>query len=107
MAFRVFENADQGATFVVTLITLPVCILATVLRFAVIIQSNRKVAVEDWFTIGALLPYLAWSIYGLVRTWISIFVDAYKPSTNLCMFMPRSCRRCGEWNKVYLRRVPI
>jgi len=67
MAFTVFENSDQGATFVVTLITLPICVLVTFLRFAVIIRSGRKILVEDWFALGALFPYLAWSVYGLVR----------------------------------------
>jgi len=66
MTFRVFENSDQGATFVVTLITLPICVLVTVLRFAVIIRSRRQIAVEDWLALGALFPYLAWSVYGLV-----------------------------------------
>jgi len=66
MAFTVFENSDQGATFVVTLITLPICVLVTFLRFAVIIRSGRKILVEDWFALGALFPYLAWSVYGLV-----------------------------------------
>ena len=70
MAFRVFENSEQGATFVVTLITLPICVLVTVLRFVVIKRSGRKLAVEDWLAFGALFPYLAWSIYGLVRKWV-------------------------------------
>lgn len=67
MAFQVFENANQGANFVITLVTMPICALVTIIRFAVIMRSGRKMGLEDWFAFAALFPYLAWAVYGLVR----------------------------------------
>ncbi|KAI0014646.1 hypothetical protein F4780DRAFT_767396 [Xylariomycetidae sp. FL0641] len=66
MAFRVFENSDQGAAFVVTLLTLPICFLVTSIRLAVIVRSGRKIAVEDWFAFLSFFPYLGWAVYALV-----------------------------------------
>jgi uncharacterized membrane protein YhaH (DUF805 family) len=67
MAFRVFEDPNQGANFVVAVVTLPICILVTLIRALVIIRSRRKMSLEDWFAFLALLPYLGWTIYGIIR----------------------------------------
>ena len=103
MTFQVFKSSDEGAAFVVTLITLPICVLVTILRFVVIKRAGRKIAVEDWFALGALFPYLAWSIYGLVRKWLyftqKTTSGSLAPFTVTDASLSFSRCWCGEWNE--------
>lgn len=59
MAFRVFQVADQGAYFVVLIFCAVSCIVAVALRFLATHQSHRKPGVEDWFSLCAVLLFLA------------------------------------------------
>ncbi|KAJ0115695.1 hypothetical protein J7T55_010518 [Diaporthe amygdali] len=57
MPFRVFEIADQGACFVISIICALCCVTAIVLRFVATHRSNRKAAVEDWLALAAVLSF--------------------------------------------------
>lgn len=59
MAFRVFQVADQGAYFVVLIFCALSSIWAVALRFLATHRSHRKPGWEDWFSLGAVLLFLA------------------------------------------------
>ncbi|KAI1392108.1 uncharacterized protein F4822DRAFT_389641 [Hypoxylon trugodes] len=70
MAFEVFKDSQQGAAFVICVVTTPVCILATYLRFVATKRAHRKIGIEDWFSLVALIffvPYTLIFIYLLTR----------------------------------------
>ncbi|ORY71957.1 uncharacterized protein BCR38DRAFT_418509 [Pseudomassariella vexata] len=60
MAFSVYNDSEQGAAFTLIIVTLPICILSTILRFTSTRHSERKVGLEDWFALLALLFYLGY-----------------------------------------------
>jgi len=59
MGFRVFQVADQGAYFVVLILCALSSIGAIVLRFLATHRSRRKPGAEDWFSLAAVLLFLA------------------------------------------------
>ncbi|KAI1271898.1 hypothetical protein F5Y07DRAFT_325795 [Xylaria sp. FL0933] len=65
MAFMVFDSPDQTATFFLCIFTTPICILLTVLRFTSTQRRGRKIGLEDWLALAALIIYLAWVAYAL------------------------------------------
>ncbi|KAI1755489.1 hypothetical protein F4782DRAFT_527540 [Xylaria castorea] len=65
MAFKVFDSPDQTATFFLCIFTTPICILLTVLRFTTTQRRARKVGLEDWLALAALIIYLVWVGYAL------------------------------------------
>ncbi|KAI1423495.1 hypothetical protein F5Y12DRAFT_531367 [Xylaria sp. FL1777] len=65
MAFKVFDSADQTATFFLCIFTTPICILLTVLRFTSTQRRGRKIGLEDWLALAALFFYLVWVAYSL------------------------------------------
>lgn len=66
MGLHVFDSSEQGADFIVCVISLPICILATILRFASTMSSRRKFGCEDMFALLALVFYL---LYTLMSFW--------------------------------------
>ena len=72
MAFHIFDNADQLATFWICVITTPICILLIIFRFTTKNRNGRKVGMEDWFALVALFFYLIWVAFALA----SKFPDA-------------------------------
>ncbi|KAI8949603.1 hypothetical protein F4801DRAFT_552681 [Xylaria longipes] len=65
MAFGVFDSADQTATFFLCIFTTPICVLLTVLRFSTTQRRSRKIGLEDWLALAALIFYLVWVAYAL------------------------------------------
>ncbi|KAI0413624.1 hypothetical protein F5X98DRAFT_351347 [Xylaria grammica] len=65
MAFMVFNSADQTATFFLCIFTTPICILLTLLRFTTTQRRGRRVGLEDWLALAALIIYLVWVGYAL------------------------------------------
>lgn len=59
MGLQVFRDTDQGAAFVLCVVTAPICILATALRFLAGRSRSRNIELENWFALAALLFYLA------------------------------------------------
>lgn len=55
MAFGVYRDRLQGATFTICVIAIPICTLATVFRFLGTRRAGRKINFEDWFALIALL----------------------------------------------------
>lgn len=58
----VFDRYEYRAGFFVCVITAPICILATILRFVATKRTSRKLGLEDWFALLALLPYLTYTV---------------------------------------------
>ena len=61
MAFHVFDDSTQGAILVLSCITLPLCTLATILRFGMSRRASRKNGLEDWFALGALITFITYT----------------------------------------------
>ncbi|KAH8773863.1 hypothetical protein F5883DRAFT_548704 [Diaporthe sp. PMI_573] len=61
MTFAVFTNSAQGATFVLCIVGIPITILVTVFRFIGTRRARRKVNLEDWFALVALISFLVHS----------------------------------------------
>lgn len=60
MAFEVFDDATQGAIFVVSIATLPICTLVTLLRFSPSRRRSKKTGLEDWFAFGAWATFVTY-----------------------------------------------
>ncbi|KAI1106323.1 hypothetical protein F4804DRAFT_53252 [Jackrogersella minutella] len=69
MALSSFSDEAEGL-LIFSLVMGIICTLLTILRFALAIHSNRKVGVEDWFALGALMAYLAYITCGLIAAGI-------------------------------------
>ncbi|KFA71230.1 hypothetical protein S40288_03867 [Stachybotrys chartarum IBT 40288] len=61
MPFNVFHDPQQGAGFVVCVVTIPLCLVATILRFIGTIRASRNILWEDWFALIALIFHLAYT----------------------------------------------
>ncbi|ROV90139.1 hypothetical protein VPNG_09787 [Cytospora leucostoma] len=70
MTFNVFDTAEYRAAFFVCILTTPLCILATALRFAH--ARTSKIGREDWLALVALLAYLTYTVMIL---WIIITMN--------------------------------
>lgn len=55
-------DAQQKAAFAMCVITIPVCIFATIFRFVATYRSGRKAGLEDWFALAALVTFLPYAI---------------------------------------------
>lgn len=58
MTFRVFDDSTQGAYFVVLIFSAIATVVAVVLRFVATRLTHRKLALEDWFALAAVLVFL-------------------------------------------------
>ncbi|KAI5868249.1 hypothetical protein GGS23DRAFT_608860 [Durotheca rogersii] len=54
----VLGDSQQKAAFSMCVISIPICILATILRFVATRRSGRRSGFEDWFALAALLTFL-------------------------------------------------
>jgi hypothetical protein len=57
MAFNVFDDANQGNSFIVTIVALPICLLIITLR---LIIRRRTIGWEDYFAVFATLNFLVY-----------------------------------------------
>jgi hypothetical protein len=57
MAFHLFDDANQGNGFIVTIIAIPVCVLITILRLTI---RRREMGWEDACAVLALLSFLTY-----------------------------------------------
>ncbi|KAK3369703.1 hypothetical protein B0T24DRAFT_681700 [Lasiosphaeria ovina] len=65
MAFNVFDDGADGATFVLCIVLTPICIGLTSLRFIMAWRRGRPIRLEDWLALAALFFYLLWVIFAL------------------------------------------
>ncbi|KAK5989623.1 Satratoxin biosynthesis SC1 cluster protein 4 [Cladobotryum mycophilum] len=72
MALHVFDDTQQGASFIVCIVSTPICILATILRFVATSHSGRKIGLEDWFALLGLFFFL---LYTAMLLWILVAMD--------------------------------
>ncbi|KAK8059000.1 hypothetical protein PG994_009448 [Apiospora phragmitis] len=76
---NVFVDPLQGAVFLICILTIPICTLATTLRFFNTKRSGRKVNLEDWFALVALLSF--W-VHAALSLWTVLILggkDRFKP----------------------------
>ncbi|KAI1394962.1 hypothetical protein F4819DRAFT_479949 [Hypoxylon fuscum] len=66
MGYGISQNSVYGAIFVLSVVTTPLCILATTLRFAATLRARRKINREDWCAFGALVIHLVYIALSLV-----------------------------------------
>ena len=66
MTFNVFNNSEEGTGFVVAVVSIPICFFAVFLRFLSTTRAGRKINVEDWFALLALLTFL---VYTSIDLW--------------------------------------
>ncbi len=67
MSFQVFRDPQQSAGFVICLVTIPICIAATILRFVATSRARRKIGYEDGFALAALIFFLVYTLIFLYR----------------------------------------
>jgi len=58
MAFRVFDDPQLGAYFVLLIVCAFISIVAVVLRFVATSISHRKLGLEDWLAFTAVVVFL-------------------------------------------------
>ncbi|KAI0003533.1 hypothetical protein F4779DRAFT_601778 [Xylariaceae sp. FL0662B] len=58
MTFRIFSDSQQGAGFVLCVVTIPLCTVAIILRLASTRHARRKIGSEDIFALIALVFHL-------------------------------------------------
>jgi hypothetical protein len=62
----VFPNVTQAGLFAFNIILSILCVIATVLRFIATIRSGRKIDLENWCALLALLSFLSYTVLGSV-----------------------------------------
>lgn len=67
MALQVWKSSQQGGGFVLCVVTIPLCLAATALRFWASARTSRKVGVEDWLALVALVFFEAYTSMFLYR----------------------------------------
>ncbi|KAI0113635.1 hypothetical protein GGR51DRAFT_506106 [Nemania sp. FL0031] len=65
MAFSLVEFTEEQL-FIFSIIVGTACIVATILRFVSTRRAGRKIGLEDWFALGALLSYLIYVVLELI-----------------------------------------
>ncbi|CAJ2508443.1 Uu.00g134690.m01.CDS01 [Anthostomella pinea] len=85
MAFNVFQNSQQGAAFVICVVTIPLCTIAIILRFISTRRARQKIGYEDIFALLALLFHLLYTtifLYLLSRLNGQVYIEigAVSPS---------------------------
>ncbi|KAG6354079.1 hypothetical protein INS49_005050 [Diaporthe citri] len=63
---NIFNTSIQGVYFVILIIFAPFCTLAVALRFIACRKAGRKLGLEDWFALCALIVYLAFTILSAI-----------------------------------------
>jgi len=77
MSFKyVVKNLEQSSLVILIIITMPLSVLAIILRFIGALRTHRKVGWEDWFAALALIAYLTYTIISVVAISIANGVAA-------------------------------
>lgn len=61
MALHVFEDSAQRSTFIICVVSMPICTGATIFRFVSTRKAQRTIGWEDWFALLALVFYLSYT----------------------------------------------
>ncbi|KAI1148947.1 hypothetical protein F4825DRAFT_432145 [Nemania diffusa] len=61
-----FAEFTEKQLFIFSIIVSTACIVATILRFVSTRRAGRKLGLEDWFALGALLSYLTYVVLELI-----------------------------------------
>lgn len=77
MGYGISQNSVYGAIFVLSVVTTPLCILATTLRFAATLRARRKINREDWCAFGALVIHLVYIALSLVSMLFSFSTPSF------------------------------
>ncbi|KAI2618097.1 hypothetical protein GGR54DRAFT_184289 [Hypoxylon sp. NC1633] len=72
MAAGLFRDRELTGVFVVSVVTAPICILATALRFIAAGRRQPKSTLEDWCALGGLIVYL---VYVVISLYTVDFID--------------------------------
>ena len=67
MTLDVWRDSQQSAGFIICVLTLPICTIATALRFVATAKSKREYGVENWFALIALVFFLVYTSIFLYR----------------------------------------
>lgn len=81
MAFTLFNDPTQGAILVVSCVLLPLCTLATILRFNFSRRTQQNVGLEDWFALAA------WAMFLIYVTMVLISKHQHGLSISYCVFV--------------------
>ena len=66
MGFHVFDDSQNAAGWLLSIIFAPICIVATVLRFVATKRSGRKLGLEDFWALLGLVFFLPYVVYMLM-----------------------------------------
>ncbi|KAI0471290.1 hypothetical protein F4859DRAFT_485130 [Xylaria cf. heliscus] len=61
-----FDNFTEEQQFIFSIIVGTACIIATVFRLLSTRHAGRKIGLEDWFALAALLAYLVYTVLELI-----------------------------------------
>ncbi|KXX79393.1 hypothetical protein MMYC01_204076 [Madurella mycetomatis] len=67
MSFNVFNESEHGTAFIVAVVSIPVSVLVVFVRVLSTIRTSRKIGMENWFALLALVTFLA---YASIDLWI-------------------------------------
>jgi hypothetical protein len=59
---HIFESPNQAGYFMISLISIPICSLAVLLRFLQTRRAGRRFGLEDWFALGSLIAHFGYVI---------------------------------------------
>ena len=58
MVFRVFDDSQQGAYFVLLIVSALISVVAIALRFVATSLSRRKPGLDDWLALAAVVVFI-------------------------------------------------
>ena len=72
-----FADPVLQAGFAVLVVFTPICIIAVGLRFWSVRLTKRRVGMEDWLALGALICFLLWVIILILSVSKLAYNDSY------------------------------
>lgn len=67
MALEVWKDPQQLGGFILCVVTIPICCVATGLRFAASKKTTGKANIESWLALAALIFFLVYTSMFLYR----------------------------------------
>lgn len=68
MALEVWKDPEQLGGFILCVVTIPICCLATGLRFAASKKTTGSANLESWLSLAALVFFLVYTLMFLYRS---------------------------------------
>lgn len=69
MSFNVFHESEHGTAFIVAVVSIPISVLVVFVRVLSTVRASKKIGMENWFALLALVTFLVYASIDLWSKW--------------------------------------